>query len=93
MGSAGSTYTSRQAWPSMSVEPVLDAEPALARQRGVYATAPANEPKDMDTQQHADGGTNGIVLYVVASSAGVRPEDSFEGMFEWSTTFDEMNMW
>ena len=62
-------------------------------QQGVYATPPVNESADSSIQQEAGDWRNSIFLYVVASSAGPRPDDSWESAFEWSTTFDEMNMW
>lgn len=77
----------------MVVQPISDTESQTAMQQGVYATPPVNEFGDSSIEQEVGDWWNSIVLYVVASSAGLRPDDSFESAFEWSTTFDEMNMW
>jgi len=51
------------------------------------------DQSDTNTRRGSPSGATSIVLYVVAASPGLRPDGHVEGAFEWSTMFDDMNMW
>lgn len=75
----------------MSVAPSVDVH--STRQQDACPPLTVGGLRNSSAQQEASDATGIMDLYVVASSAGLRPEESFESTFGWATTFDDLSMW